>query len=76
MLLFALSVSIDSFSVGISLGMFAADMLMTVLLFGFFGGMDVDTGLLLGRRVGSSLGEYGEACGGVILFAFGLLILF
>lgn len=75
MLLFALSVSIDSFSVGISLGMFAADVLLTVLLFGFFGGLMSILGLLLGRRVSLSLGEYGEACGGVILFTFGLLFL-
>lgn len=76
MLVFALSVSIDSFSVGISLGMFAADVLLTVLLFGFFGGIMSILGLMLGRRVSLSLGEYGEACGGVILFTFGLLFLF
>ncbi|UVI29960.1 manganese efflux pump MntP [Paenibacillus spongiae] len=75
MLLFALSVSIDSFSVGISLGMFAADVAITVLLFGFFGGVMSILGLLLGRRVGTSLGEYGEACGGVILFTFGILFI-
>lgn len=74
-LLFALSVSIDSFSVGVSLGMFATDILFTVLMFGFFGGLMSILGLLLGRRAGQSLGEYGEACGGVILFAFGVLFL-
>ncbi|WP_219839094.1 manganese efflux pump [Paenibacillus sp. R14(2021)] len=76
MLIFALSVSIDSFSVGISLGMFAVDMLLAVLLFGFAGGLMSIIGLLIGRRVRSSLGEYGEAVGGVILLTFGLLILF
>ncbi|MCQ6561938.1 manganese efflux pump MntP [Paenibacillus mendelii] len=75
MLLFALSVSIDSFSVGISLGMFAADIVLTVLVFGFFGGLMSILGLLLGRRVSTSLGEYGEACGGVILFTFGILFI-
>lgn len=34
-LLFSLSVSIDSFSVGVSLGMFHGDWLLTVLAFGF-----------------------------------------
>ncbi|MBP3964853.1 manganese efflux pump MntP family protein [Paenibacillus lignilyticus] len=76
MLLFALGVSIDSFSVGISLGMFDTDMLLTVLLFGVAGGLMSVFGLLLGRKVGTSLGGYGEACGGVILFTFGLLFLF
>lgn len=76
MIIFALSVSIDSFSVGLSLGMVAADMLLTVLLFGFAGGAMSIAGLLLGRRVSTSVGGYGEALGGAILFTFGLLILF
>lgn len=72
---FALSVSIDSFSVGISLGMFAADVVLTVLLFGFFGGLMSIMGLLLGRKVSKGLGEYGEALGGIILFTFGILFI-
>ncbi len=75
MLVFALSVSIDSFSVGVSLGMFATDVLLTVLLFGLFGGLMSILGLMLGRKVSRGLGEYGEACGGVILFAFGVVFL-
>ncbi|QHW32524.1 manganese efflux pump [Paenibacillus rhizovicinus] len=76
MLIFALSVSIDSFSVGLSLGMFAVDMLLAVLLFGVAGGCMSIAGLMIGRKVRSSFGEYGEAIGGVILFTFGLLIIF
>ena len=75
LLLLALVVSVDSFSVGISLGLFAADMMMTILLFGAFGGLMSVLGLLLGRRVSVNLGDYGEACGGVILLAFGILFL-
>ncbi len=75
-LLFSLSVSIDSFSVGVSLGMFHSDLLMTVLAFGFFGGLMSMMGLALGRSVGRNLGEYGEAAGGAILLAFGLLFIF
>lgn len=75
MLVFSFSVSIDSFSVGVSLGMFSAHVLLTVLLFGFFGGLMSVFGLMLGRRASRSLGGYGEALGGVILFAFGLLFL-
>jgi putative Mn2+ efflux pump MntP len=76
LLIFALSVSIDSFSVGISLGLFASDIILTVLLFGTFGGLMSVMGLLLGRRMGKWIGEYGEAFGGVILLAFGLKFLF
>jgi putative Mn2+ efflux pump MntP len=75
MLVFSFSVSIDSFSVGVSLGMFSAHVLLTVLMFGFFGGLMSVLGLMLGQRASRSLGAYGEAFGGVILFAFGLLFL-
>ncbi|MGU3471564.1 manganese efflux pump MntP family protein [Paenibacillus sp. D51F] len=75
MLLFALSVSVDSFSVGISLGMFAADLILTILLFGMAGGLMSVAGLLAGRRIGRSMGSYGEAAGGAILLTFGILFL-
>mgnify|MGYP002276922601 CR=1 FL=1 len=72
LMLFALSVSIDSFSVGISFGLFAADIIVTVFVFGLFGSLMSIAGLMLGRRVSGLFGEYGEALGGVILLAFGL----
>lgn len=72
LLLFSLSVSIDSFSVGISFGLFAADFMITVIVFGLFGSLMSIAGLLLGRRASRMFGEYGEALGGVILLAFGL----
>ncbi|WNQ11540.1 manganese efflux pump [Paenibacillus aurantius] len=75
LMLFSLTVSIDSFSVGVSLGMFASDLLLTVLLFGLLGGFMSVLGLLLGRRVGQWVGDYGEAFGGLILLAFGLKFL-
>ncbi|MGG6313420.1 manganese efflux pump MntP family protein [Paenibacillus macerans] len=75
-LLFSVSVSIDSFSVGVSLGMFRGEWLLTVLAFGFFGGLMSFVGLLMGRGMGRSLGDYGEAAGGAILLAFGLLFIF
>jgi putative Mn2+ efflux pump MntP len=75
LLIFSLSVSIDSFSVGVSLGMFSTDLLLTVLMFGSFGGAMSIIGLMLGRKVGHWIGEYGEAFGGVILLAFGVKFL-
>lgn len=74
--LFALSVSIDSFSIGITLGMFHANLWLIVLLFGICGGMLSVMGLTVGKKVGPTLGEYGEAAGGAILLAFGLLFIF
>lgn len=76
MVLFSLSVSIDSFSVGVSLGMFQNNRILTVLAFGICGGAMAIMGLLLGRRVSRNLGEYGEALGGAILLAFGLAFIF
>lgn len=76
MLLFSLSVSIDSFSVGISLGMFVHDTAIIVTSFGVVGGLMSILGLMLGRKAGSRLGEYGEMIGGVILLAFGLMFIF
>jgi manganese efflux pump family protein len=76
MLLISLSVSVDSFSVGVSLGMFVNSIVLTVLAFGACGGLMAITGLLLGRRVSRGLGDYGEALGGAILLAFGLLFIF
>ncbi|HEX7056739.1 MAG TPA: manganese efflux pump [Bacilli bacterium] len=75
-LIFALSVSIDSFSVGISLGLFASDIILAVLMFGAFGGLMSVGGLLVGRGAGRWIGEYGEAFGGMILLAFGIKFLF
>ncbi|MDF2717780.1 MAG: putative rane protein [Paenibacillus sp.] len=75
LLFFALSVSVDSMSVGVSLGLFATDLLFTVLMFGAFGGAMSVFGLLLGRKAGNWIGEYGEALGGVILLAFGIRFL-
>jgi len=75
LLLLAAGVSVDSLSVGVSLGMFDADMILTVLLFGAFGGLMAVAGLLAGRKVSFRLGRYGEALGGMILLAFGVKFL-
>ncbi|OMD22408.1 hypothetical protein BSK66_11415 [Paenibacillus odorifer] len=76
MILLSLSVSIDSFSVGVSLGMFVNGVLLTILAFGACGGLMSILGLLIGRHVSRGLGDYGEALGGAILLGFGLLFIF
>jgi putative Mn2+ efflux pump MntP len=75
LILFAMSVSVDAFSVGFSLGLFEMKVWLTVLIFGVLGGVMSACGLSLGRYAGAWLGEYGEAVGGLILIAFGLKIL-
>jgi putative Mn2+ efflux pump MntP len=75
LIIFALSVSLDSFSVGLSLGIFGARTAVAIFLFGFFSMVLTWAGLLLGRKVQTWLGSYGEALGGGILLAFGLKLL-
>ncbi|KAF6512549.1 putative transmembrane protein ywlD [Geobacillus stearothermophilus] len=76
LLFFAFSVSLDSFSVGLSLGIFGARTMVTILLFGLFSTVLTWLGLFVGRHFQQWLGSYSEALGGSILLAFGLKLLF
>ncbi|MFD1735165.1 manganese efflux pump MntP family protein [Bacillus salitolerans] len=73
--IFALSVSLDSFSVGLSLGIYRVHTVFAILMFGFVSMILTWIGLLLGRRVKDWIGAYSEALGGSILFAFGIKLL-
>ncbi|QOR69042.1 manganese efflux pump [Cytobacillus suaedae] len=73
--IFALSVSLDSFSVGLSLGIYGARTIVTILMFGVVSMILTWMGLLLGRRVQGWFGSYSEALGGSILLAFGIKLL-
>ncbi len=75
LVLFALSVSLDSFSVGLSLGIFGARTVAAVACFGFAATVLTWAGLLIGRRFQGVLGTYSEALGGSILFLFGIKLL-
>lgn len=75
LILFSLSVSIDSFSVGLSLGMIGAKTVITVLAFGFFSMVLSWSGLIVGKKVQGYIGTYGEILGGCILIAFGLKLI-
>ena len=75
LILFSLSVSLDSFSVGLSLGMIGAKTIITVLSIGLFSMVLSWVGLLLGKKVKGYIGMYGELLGGSILIAFGIKLL-
>lgn len=75
LLLFALSVSLDSFSVGLTLGIYGAQTVLVLLCFGIGATILTWAGLLIGRKVQGLLGSYSEALGGSILLAFGLKLL-
>lgn len=75
LILFSVSVSMDALSVGFSFGLFAVDAVMAVILFGIIGTIMAGSGLMLGRTMGSWLGNYGEILGGAILLFFGIKFL-
>ena len=74
--LFALSVSLDSFSVGLTLGVYGAKTLVVLTCFGVGATILSWLGLMIGRRVQSWLGKYSEVLGGSILLLFGIRLLF
>ncbi|MBS2970866.1 manganese efflux pump [Metabacillus sp. KIGAM252] len=75
LLLFALSVSLDSFSVGLTLGIYGARTMLTILMFGFVSMVLTWIGLIIGKRVQGWLGNYSEILGGAILLVFGIKLL-
>ena len=71
-LLFALSVSVDSLSAGITLGVNQAQIGWAVGVMGVFGGGLSWLGLVLGGRIGRMTGEYGQGIGGILVMALGV----
>ena len=76
LLLFALSVSLDSFSVGLTLGIYGARTLLVLIFFGAGAMLLSWLGLIIGRRVQGLLGQYSEVLGGAILLFFSFRLLF
>lgn len=76
LVILAFSVSIDSFSVGLSLGLSGVRVVFVLVVFGLVSLFLTWFGLGIGRKVHKYLGVYSEILGGSILCAFGLNILF
>jgi manganese efflux pump family protein len=76
LIVFAFSVSLDSFSVGLTLGIYQAKTVLVLVCFGVAATLLTWMGLLIGRKVQHWLGGYSELLGGSILLAFGLKLLF
>lgn len=68
----AASVSLDALSVGFSLGTFVKHIVPATLIMGLTAGIMTGGGILLGRRVGTWLGNKAEALGGLILLLIGI----
>ncbi|HHY20295.1 MAG TPA: hypothetical protein GX525_00100 [Bacilli bacterium] len=76
LLIFSLSVSVDSFSAGLSLGILGARTVVTIVAFGVIALIFSWLGLFLGSRFQRYVGHFGEMLGGMVLIAFGLKIAF
>lgn len=74
-LVLAFSVSVDSLSTGLSLGLFSANTVLAVSMLGMGGGVMAGVGLTIGRFASGWLGDYGELLGGTILLVFGIKFL-
>lgn len=72
----AASVSLDALSVGFSLGTVDSRIGLTVLAMGTVAGIMMASGLVLGRFVGSWLGQRAEILGGLVLVLIGIKMLF
>lgn len=71
----AASVSLDALSVGFSLGTIKADVSLTVMTIGMVAGLMTGMGLVLGRIMGTWLGDKAELLGGLALFFIGVKLL-
>lgn len=76
LMLFGFSVSLDSFSVSLTLGIYGAKTLFVLTCFGITATILTWLGLMIGRKVQGWIGSYSEALGGSILLAFGIKLLF
>lgn len=72
----AILVSLDSFPVGLSLGLTGISSYFIIFLIGLTAMFFSVLGMLIGRRTHKVLGVYSEMVGGIILFLFGLKGLF
>ncbi|RYL91008.1 hypothetical protein EWI07_11080 [Sporolactobacillus sp. THM7-4] len=75
LLFLAFSLSLDSFSVGLGLGVYKANIAATIAIFGVVNMILPWSGLLLGKRIHKFFGLYGELIGGLILLIIGLQML-
>lgn len=73
--IFGLSVSIDSLSIGIGLKAITNLYLTSAIIFSIFSATFTYLGLILGNIIGNKVGIYSKTFGGIILIVISILIL-
>lgn len=76
LLVFGLAVSIDSFSVGISLEMINNNFILCSLIFSLSAFLFTLVGLILGKKINLLIGKISTLIGGIILIIIGFVYLF
>lgn len=76
LLLFAFTVSIDSFSIGVALALNNQKILIDIITFSLTSFLFTLVGLFLGQKIGTLLGKYTNKIGGLILIMLSLYYLF
>lgn len=74
-LLFGLAVSIDSFSVGISLKVINESFILSALIFSIFSFLFTYFGLNLGKKINNLIGKSSTILGGIVLIIIGIIYL-
>ncbi|GEL77262.1 manganese efflux pump MntP [Tenuibacillus multivorans] len=68
----AFTVSLDSFSVGLSLGMFGLNQAAIIMMFGLMSMIMATLGIMLAKQGKMLFGQYSEALGGIVLIVLGV----
>ena len=75
-LLFSLTVSIDSFSIGISFGVTKTNIIISCLIFSIISSLFTYLGLMLGKKLSERFGSISILIGAIILIILGISYLY
>ncbi|PKR77735.1 hypothetical protein CEY16_07330 [Halalkalibacillus sediminis] len=76
LILIAFTVSLDSFSVGLSIGMFGVNQFAIIMMFGIVSMILAGAGIYLAKKGRFLFGKYSEAFGGAVLLVLGLQMIY
>lgn len=76
LILAAISTSIDSFAIGISLALATVNITFASFMIGLITCLMVTLGILVGKKMGCLIGKRAELIGGIVLIAIGLITLY